>query len=121
MLDELGTYDWEQAFGYTGRQGEWWGDIQVRSALPSLSLNLSSFTREDVAEIAGMSEGEKDYTSWLVYGRLKDDRWFFLSAGCGFTGWEAGGVRVVTIARSREELERFGMGDGDRERLGVSL
>lgn len=78
MLEVLNDFDWEEAFKYAENP---------RAPLPSGDYDLSSFTREDVTDIAGIREGENDEEDWLVYGRLRDGRWFFLSAWCDYTGW----------------------------------
>lgn len=120
MLEVLDTYDWQEAFGYAGESNAF-GSPCIVAALPTAQqhYNLSAFTREDVKEITGMSEGENDGANWLIYGQLKDGRWFFLSAGCDYTGWDCQASGVATIAKSKTEIERFGMGTEDRERLGV--
>jgi len=48
---------------------------------------MASFTRDDVVEIYGIQEGENDADPWRVYGLLKDGRYFYLEAGCDYTGW----------------------------------
>ena len=76
MLEDLNTYDWEEAFKYADPE-----------AVLQDSVNTDPFTRDDVAKIHGLVEGENDGPSWIVWGELKDGRWFSLSAGCDYTGW----------------------------------
>lgn len=64
MLEELESYDWECAF------------------------NEGGLDREDVASIIAMEEGENDGANWIMIGKLKDGRYFWLSAGCDYTGWD---------------------------------
>lgn len=77
MKKELGSYDWEEAFKYASPQ----------AAVPTKKYDLSPFKREDVEVISGLVEGENDGESWIIYGKLKDGRWFFLAAWCDYTGW----------------------------------
>lgn len=96
MLQVLDSYDWREAFVYA-----------------------IGFAREDVAEIHGIREGENDGASWIIYGRLHDKRWFALSAGCDYTGWDcqAGGSghayytfdEMRAHAMDREMREHFGL------------
>lgn len=87
MLAELDNYDWAEAFKYAGESGEY------RSASPDIrktlgvEVALTPFTRDDVVELIGIREGENDGASWKCAGRLSDGRWFFLEAGCDYTGW----------------------------------
>lgn len=117
MLKELDDYSWKEAFGYAGEPGtEAHGDFRISGAVPGVDYDLSPFTREDVAEVAAMREGENDGPEWVIYGRLRDGRWFYLEAGCDY---QASGSAV--IGSSKEEVERFGLTQDARERLGVTL
>jgi hypothetical protein len=87
---ELEGSDWMYAFAYAGEpnQGRCDGTLSIKRADPrDRSTSLTPFSRWDVAEVLGLSEGENDGKNWLVYGRLLDGRYFFLSAGCDYTGW----------------------------------
>jgi hypothetical protein len=99
MLKELDGYDWEEAFCEPGASNS--GFNEPTEALPGESripinimeggnppIHLDPFCREDVVEIYGMDEGIPDELSWIIYGRLKDDRCFYLEAGCDYTGWD---------------------------------
>ena len=92
MLKELDDYDWGEAFGFAGEtKGEYnspYNHGTPRYALPTGEFHCSPFGREDVIAIHGMSEGENDEREWLIYGRLKDGRHFFIAAGCDYTGWD---------------------------------
>lgn len=92
MLPQLDTYDWEQVFGYAGEKGAEEYDIcnydEPKSVPFTKRISESTFTREDVVEIYGMYEGERDADDWLIVGRLKDDRIFMIEAGCDYTGWD---------------------------------
>lgn len=118
MLEILNDYDWEEAFAYSsGIPGSKNAGIPQWVPESAQSGAAEPFGREDVAEIVGLSNGENDGDDWIAYGRLKDGRWFFLSAGCDYTGWDcqAGGHAVV--AETREHLERLGMTQPERTRM----
>ena len=110
MLKELEGYDWEQAFLYAS------GDPVVGAECAQ-----GSFNREDVAELIGIVEGENDGDNWVCAGRLNDGRWFCLSAGCDYTGWDCQAGGAASVADDRESLIRFGMSEEERSRLGVKL
>lgn len=44
-------------------------------------------TREEVAEVLAAKEGSRGGSEWLMLGRLKDGRYFFVKASCDYTGW----------------------------------
>lgn len=52
------------------------------------SVSTTAFTRDDVAEIIAMAEGENDGAEWVGVFRLNDGRFAVLRAGCDYTGWE---------------------------------
>lgn len=114
MIEVLNDYDWSEAFEYADGS-------ETRPALPVGLYDLSGFTKEDVSYIANMVEGENDGDDWIIYGMLKDGRWFYLEAGCDYTGWDCQAGGSVTIGNSKEEIERFGMGVSPRLRFGIKL
>jgi hypothetical protein len=64
ILPALDTKDWAHVFAY-----------------------LDGASRETVAEVLALREGFNDGPDWLCYGRLRDGRYFFVKAGCDYTGW----------------------------------
>lgn len=97
MLNQHDTYDWKEAFGY------------------------ANFSIDDVEEVFAEDEGCNDEERWISFGRLKDGRYYFLSAGCDYTGWDCLAWGESYESESREEVERFMMGDEDRKRLNITL
>lgn len=95
MIDSIDGYDWHEAFAYAGEDGGS-GSADV-ARVDGATCSRAPFDREDVVEVVDASPGENDGPDWLCVGRLKDGRWFFLSAGCDYTGWDcqAGGRAVV--------------------------
>ena len=121
MIEVLDTYDWKEAFGFAGEPDACAAPEDFRGAVPDKSYNFERFNRQDVVEIAGISEGENDDLSWMIYGLLEDGRWFFIDAWCDYTGWDCQAGGTVTIADSREECERFALTDDARNRMAVVL
>ena len=77
MLKELEGYNWAEVFKYANPE----------LACPGMTTSTSSFTIEDVEFITDMEEGENDGPDWIMYGKLKDGRYFSIAAGCDYTGW----------------------------------
>jgi hypothetical protein len=121
MLKELEGYDWGCAFEYAGGPAEYgsYGSADLRRANPVGNVSLDPFGREDVVKIAGIVEGMNDEAPWECLGKLKDGRWFFLSAGCDYTGWDCQAGGSATVARTKAELIKFGLTDSEKTRLGV--
>lgn len=118
MLKQLEDYDWEYAFAYAGEPNSY-GAPDIREVLPGSGVSLEPFTRAEVVEIIGQSEGENDGADWLCAGRLEDGRWFFLSAGCDYTGWDCQAGGTATIAKTKKELLQYGMSKEEKLRCNV--
>jgi hypothetical protein len=83
----LNDGDWGNVFAYSGEPGSADGEANIDAVPPGAEVALTPFTRWDVEEVLGKDEGENDGKNWIIYGRLKDGRYFFLTAGCDYTGW----------------------------------
>lgn len=116
MIKQLDDYNWEEAFGYAGEDGTC-GQPDIREALPGSNVSLAPFRREDVVKIIGLREGENDGEDWLCAGKLKDGRWFFLAAGCDYTGWDCQASGYAAIARNKKELIQFGLTEEELQKL----
>jgi len=112
MLRVLDDFDWQEAFEY---------GVSPRGAVPTEEYDLSDVKIEDVAVVLWMDEGENDGPDWIIAGVLNDNRGFFLSAGCDYTGWDcqAGGEAVV--CNSIEEMLMFAIDDGNKDRFGIYM
>lgn len=96
-IEELkASYDWKEAFAYA-----------------------SDFTIDDVAEIRNAIEGENDGDDWIIWGLLKNGGYFYLSAGCDFTGWDCQASGKSHVHPTEDELILLGMDRGARERFGL--
>jgi hypothetical protein len=123
MLVELDDYDWREAFGYAGEPDTNAGAPRIQATITNTQISIAPFTREDVVEIAGLfieNEGERGEETWHIYGKLKDGRWFYLSAGCDDTGWDCQASGSAIVGASREDVERFALTDEARQWFGVN-
>lgn len=82
MLEQLNSYDWEEAFGEgsggnTNLETEAFGGVSDQQ-----------FVREDVAEILAMQDGENEEADWVGLFRLRDGRCAAVTGGCDYTGWD---------------------------------
>lgn len=119
MKTELDDYNWEEVFG-EGTGGNC-TPINPQPQPPSYSGSLATFSREDVAEIYGQEEGERDEKDWIIYGRLSDGRYFAARGGCDYTGWDCRASNSGDVAATRADIERFGLTDDERSRFGIKL
>ena len=106
---EYNTYDWEQAFVYAA---------VIRTAT---GCSQASFEFHDVAEVIAAEEGSNDGPSWLMVGKLHDGRFFFLEAGCDYTGWDCQASGDAQVADTLTNLIRFGMTEDARTRLNLPV
>lgn len=120
MLKDLDDYAWKEAFGYAG-EPDTCGKPDVRECFPGCKVSLSPFTRMDVAEILASVEGENDGPPWRMAGRLHDGRWFYLEAGCDYTGWDCQASGSVTMAENKADCIRFAMTQDARNLFGIIL
>lgn len=119
MKSELDNYDWAEVFG-EGDGGRCTPIIPSRPPFDN-TTDIATFSREDVEEITAMQDGENDGPSWIIYGKLKDGRWFYAEGGCDYTGWDCQAGNSGAVAATREQIERFGLGDNERSRFGIVL
>lgn len=118
MLNELDDYDWAEVFG-EGTGGNC-TKVEPRR-IPGEACSLESFGREDVAEIKGIQPGENDGPDWIIWGILKDGRYFIATGGCDYTGWDCRASNTGNVAETEDHLIRFAMSDDERNRFGVPL
>lgn len=118
MIPSLDTCDWREAFAYAGEPGQS-NPADLRPAVPGSTISLDPFTREDVAAIIAQQEGGNDGPPWRMVGQLTDGRWFYLEAGCDYTGWDCRSSGCVSLAASRAEVIEFGCTDEARKVLGL--
>lgn len=107
MDSRIDDYDWEEAFKF------------AYQCDPVLGYNgdKSGFTREDVATIYAVDEGENDGQNWVGVFRLKDGRFASLRAGCDYTGWDCQSGGSANVCDTFERMWQYGLDDYERERL----
>lgn len=115
----MDDYDWREAFACAGDSEGEHNSADVRPALPTSKVSLAHFGRVDVERVFAMREGENDERNWLCYGQLKDGRYFFLSAGCDYTGWDCQSGGCAFVSDDQSELLQFGMTADERSELGI--
>lgn len=119
MLSTLDDYDWAEVFG-EGSGGNCTPIMPNRCPTDTVTP-IETFSREDVATIKGQSEGERDEQDWIVWGQLKDGRWFVARGGCDYTGWDCQAGNSGDVASSEADIIRFGMAPDERERFGAMM
>lgn len=107
LKDMRDDYDWKEAFSYAST-------IRV-----AIGCKPDPFTLDDVSQIIAADEGENDGAHWIAVGILNDGRYFFLSAGCDYTGWDCRAGGDAQVAGTLPDLIRFGMDEDARRRLGA--
>lgn len=132
MLDRLKGGDWVFAFECCGIESD-----EVRktaceyppysrynepkvSCVHGWSGDASGFTRDDVAEILAIEDGENDGANWIGFFLLKDGRYAFLSAGCDYTGWDCQSGGHAIVGPDKDTMLRLGIGKEDLERLNLA-
>ena len=116
MLKELDNCDWTEVFG-EGTGGNCTA-ITPHPA-PGYTGSIATFSREDVKRIIGMSEGERDERDWVIYGVLKDGRYFVARGGCDYTGWDCRASNSGDVAGSKANIIRYGLTQNERSRFAL--
>lgn len=113
MIESLEEENWKRVFDYAnGTDGR-----------PSWALSrkeCACFDRENVDSIFGISEGDHDGPNWLVTGRLINGNYFFIEAGCDYTGWDCKAGGSAWVCDSFSVLTQLAMDEYQRERLDLS-
>lgn len=92
-----------------------------RSSDWAAAFAYASFAVDDIADVEAYVEGENDSADWIAFGTLKDGRWFYLRAGCDYTGWDCQASGSSYEGATREDVIRMGMDFGARKRFGLLL
>lgn len=103
--------DWGEAFKFA--------QSEHVSTFPGSKTPIHGFTREDVAEVFGKKEGQNDGDPWRCWGRLNDGRFFYLEAGCDYTGWDCQADGSTAVASTKEECWKMCLTDEARQIFGV--
>jgi hypothetical protein len=116
VLKELDDYNWAEVFG-EGSGGNC-TEISPQPA-PDYKGSVATFSRKDVKTILGISEGEHDERDWIVYGKLKDGRYFVARGGCDYTGWDCRAGNSGDIAATKKDIIQFGLSQEERGRFNL--
>lgn len=117
MLKELDSDNWAEVFG----EGTGENTAILPQITPGDTIPDGTFSREDVAIIKGQVNGRNDEADWIVWGQLKDGRWFMAHGGCDYTGWKCQAHNDGSVASTEADLIRFGMTDDERDRFGLVI
>lgn len=120
MLEQLNHYDWAEVFG-EGTGGNCAPIVPNGQPPTGCAVPLTTFSREDVADIFQMKDGENDGPHWIIYGQLKDGRYFCARGGCDYTGWDCQAPNSGDVSGSLKDLERYGLSDDERQRFKITL
>lgn len=121
MDKRLKSYDWECVFGEEPSCQHNCPPLKPQPQPPAYTGSIESFKREDVETIIGMVDGENDEKDWVVYGRLKDGRYFVARGGCDYTGWDCRASNSADVAATQSDIIRFGLTEDERTRFGVII
>ncbi len=105
-------YNWKEAFAVACVKS-------VRNSTPwDKSVSVIHAEHSDVKRVIATANGVNDEANWVGVFELNDGRFVSISSWCDYTGWgcQVGGEMMV--ANSEEDIIRFGLNDGERERLG---
>lgn len=122
LEDFQNNYDWTEAFAYADKPQH--VDPAVRAKGPEAPFTLADVAaifHADVAAIFHADEGINDELDWVCLGQLHDGRWFVLSAGCDYTGWDCQASGDAAIADTYEQALALGLTDDHRRRLWITL
>lgn len=112
----MADFDWKAVFSYATASG-YDGPGKV-TAVPGAACSNAFFEMDDVAEVYDSADGENDEASWLCVGRLKDGRFFYVTAGCDYTGWGCQSGGEAFVADTADQLYALGFDQDARSRLG---
>lgn len=111
--ERLREHDWTEAFSFANpNKGA------IDPVVTPEAVSLESFTAEDVVKVLGIAEGENDAEDWIIAGLLADGRYFYLEAGCDYTGWGCQDWGRAVVTMSKDTLVRLGVPEEARYRFG---
>ena len=102
-------YDWREAFKYAARP----------MLCEGASCSPDPIELTEVRRVFHMREGENDGPSWLAIGRVADGRYFYLIAGCDYTGWDCQAGGQCWVSHDLDNLLQFGIDDDARTVFGL--
>lgn len=77
LKDLVGNYDFVEVFKYA-----------VNPESVDGVASRETFVLDEVKKVIASANGNNDGPNWLILGQLRDKRYFFISAGCDYSGWD---------------------------------
>ena len=107
------SYDWEEAFSVACRD-------RIRNSTPwNKAVLTTPAAHTDVKRVIASVIGENDGARWVGLFELNDGRFVAISSWCDYTGWGCQDGGEMMVASSEEDIIRYGLSDGERERVGL--
>lgn len=107
MDPRIDTFDWEHIFSYYTRP------THVRKRAKARGM----YSREHVASVVAIEDGENDGAEWIGLFKMTDGRWLVVRAGCDYTGWGCQEGGSSDVADTKREAIAFGLTAEERRRL----
>lgn len=101
-----------------------WGNAFIEAAsdirtIPGEDCSRHIFDIDDIVDVVASIHGEADEEDWLALVELEDGRFAFVSAGCAYSGWDAGRSGSVLVSWDKDKLISVGMSSEERLRMGL--
>ena len=109
IKDIKDSYDWGYVFSYSD-------GTSLDEETPNFPFKMN-----DVSKILFIEDGENDGRSWIIMVKLKNKLYGFASAWCDYTGFDCQSGGHSYVSKNKKKLIRYGMGEDDRKRFGISL
>lgn len=110
--------DWAEVFG-EGSGGN--TDRSTEPVPPGSNVDREPASRTDVIEVIAAVNGENEGQEWIGVFLLRDGRYLVAEGSCDYTGWDCRASNNLAVAETLADAIRFGMNDGQRDRLGLKL
>lgn len=111
----LKSHDWAQVFADENAGNV---DKTTDPCPPGSDVDTSPPSRTDIKKVIASAEGENDGEDWVGVFLLKDGRYLMAYGGCDYTGWDCRASNQMEVAKTLDDLVRFGLSDRHRDRLG---
>ena len=109
IKDLENSFDWKEAFTFSD-------GTSLDEGSDSFAFGI-----DDIKKILYAEDGGNDGPSWIIMVKLKNNQYGFLTAWCDFTGWGCQDGGHSYVSKSKKKLIRYGLGEDDRKRFGISL
>lgn len=83
--------------------------------------HAKGFTIDDVKAVCAFTVGEPDGAEWRMVGKLENGRYFYLEAGCCYSGWDCSSSGSSQVENTFEDVVKFGCTEEARRELGLRI